>query len=65
MEQFLVNAIASLAIAYLIFYDRFISFYFNGKNNFIKLFGRIGNVPLLIIITIVSVVKHIFKSVFS
>lgn len=58
----LVNAIASLAIAYLIFYDRLISFYFNG-DNFIKLFGRIGNVTL-IIITLVSVITIALKAYF-
>lgn len=58
----LVNAIASLAIAYLIFYDRLISFYFNG-DNFIKLFGRIGNVTL-IIITLVLVITIALKAYF-
>ena len=59
----LVSAIASLAIGYLIFYDNLIALYFNG-DNFIKLFGRIGNITI-IILGIVSILVIIIKAHFN
>lgn len=56
----LVNAIASMCIGYLIFYDRLISLYFNG-DNFTKLIGRIGNVTL-IILALVSIIVIVMKA---
>ncbi|WP_156298942.1 diacylglycerol kinase [Streptobacillus canis] len=56
----LVNAIGSLCVGYLVFYDRLIALYFNG-DNFFKLVGRIGNVTM-IILTLVSLAVILIKS---
>lgn len=59
----LVNAIGSICVGYLVFYDRLINLYFSG-DNFFKLVGRIGNVTL-IILTIVSILVILLKAYFQ
>lgn len=52
----LISALSSLAVAYLIFYDRIILFLYFNLDNFFKLFGRIGHVSVIIIFSVTILV---------
>lgn len=59
----LVVSLASIAIAYLIFYDRLLKVYFNA-DNFLKIVGRIGHISI-IIITIIIIIVISLKAYFN